>query len=237
MDAAGRPGADGPAYAEIRQSAPDTARAQLGEERFAELLRRGLALPLTEALAVAKGDATAVEAVLGGADGGAVDGADAKPLTRREKEIAVLVADGLVNREIAERLFLSRRTVESHVEHIFTKLGLSSRTQLAGWVLERGGAGSSSELERGHRPDHPAINIHQELAAVPSRPSPSVYRRTAKSPHVRRCGAPLACPAAARRAHDRAARGRPGDVRPGREPRPAGGGGRHTRADPPHLGR
>jgi DNA-binding NarL/FixJ family response regulator len=46
--------------------------------------------------------------------------------------------DGLVNREIAERLFLSRRTVESHIEHIFTKLRLSSRTQLAGWVLERG---------------------------------------------------------------------------------------------------
>ena len=47
-----------------------------------------------------------------------------KPLTRREKEIAGLVADGLGNREIAQRLFLSKRTVDSHMEHIFTKLGL-----------------------------------------------------------------------------------------------------------------
>jgi DNA-binding NarL/FixJ family response regulator len=130
----------GPAYAEIRQSAADAARAELGEERFAALLRRAAAMPLAAALAVAKGDATAVEAALasGGAADGAADGADAKPLTRREKEIAVLVAGGLGNREVAERLFLSRRTVESHVEHIFTKLGLSSRTQLAGWVLEQG---------------------------------------------------------------------------------------------------
>jgi len=128
----------GPAYAEIRQSAADAARAELGEERFSELLRRAQAMPLAEALAVAKGDASTVEAALGRAADGAGRSADAKPLTRREREIAVLVADGLGNREIAERLFLSRRTVESHVEHIFTKLGLSSRTQLAGWVLERG---------------------------------------------------------------------------------------------------
>ena len=60
-----------------------------------------------------------------------------KPLTRREKEIAGLVADGLGNREIAAHLFLSKRTVDSHLEHIFTKLGFTSRTQLANWVLER----------------------------------------------------------------------------------------------------
>ena len=59
------------------------------------------------------------------------------PLTRREKEIAGLVADGLGNREIAERLYLSKRTVDSHVEHIFTKLGFSARGQLTAWVLER----------------------------------------------------------------------------------------------------
>ena len=60
-----------------------------------------------------------------------------KPLTRREKEIAGLVTDGLGNREIAERLFLSKRTVDSHLEHIFTKLGFTSRAQLASWLLER----------------------------------------------------------------------------------------------------
>jgi len=61
-----------------------------------------------------------------------------KQLTRREKEIATLVAAGLGNREIAARLFLSKRTVDSHMEHIFTKLGFSSRTQLASWVLGHG---------------------------------------------------------------------------------------------------
>jgi non-specific serine/threonine protein kinase len=130
----------GPAYAEIRKSAADAARAELGEERFSELLRRAQAMPLAEALAVAKGDTAAVAAALSGTGADSGDGADAKPLTRREKEIAVLVADGLGNREIAERLFLSRRTVESHIEHIFAKLGLSSRTRLAGWVLEQGEA-------------------------------------------------------------------------------------------------
>jgi DNA-binding NarL/FixJ family response regulator len=62
----------------------------------------------------------------------------AKRLTGREREVASLVAVGLGNREIAERLFLSKRTVDSHIEHIFTKLGFSSRTQLASWVLEQG---------------------------------------------------------------------------------------------------
>jgi non-specific serine/threonine protein kinase len=65
-------------------------------------------------------------------------GTEVKPLTRREKEIAALVADGLGNREIAERLYLSKRTVDSHVEHIFSKLGFSSRSQLASWILGSG---------------------------------------------------------------------------------------------------
>ena len=124
----------GPGYAEIRKGAADTARAALGEERFDELLGRGLAMHLADALAMAKGETPA----------------DARPrrrarrlgackqLTRREKEIAALVAAGLGNREIAARLFLSKRTVDSHMEHIFTKLGFSSRTQLASWVLGQG---------------------------------------------------------------------------------------------------
>jgi predicted ATPase/DNA-binding CsgD family transcriptional regulator len=119
----------GPAYAEIRKSAADTARTSLGAERFDALAGHGFAMPLAAALAVAKGDAPPAPA--------AEPAAEVKPLTRREKEIAGLVADGLGNREIAERLFLSKRTVDSHLEHIFAKLGFSSRTQLANWVLER----------------------------------------------------------------------------------------------------
>ena len=59
-------------------------------------------------------------------------------LTRREAEVAALAARGLTNRDIAAQLFLSVRTVEVHVDHILTKLGFHTRTQLAAWALEAG---------------------------------------------------------------------------------------------------
>ena len=58
-------------------------------------------------------------------------------LTRREGQIAELVASGLTNQDIASRLTLSRRTVEGHVENALTKLGFTSRTQLAVWVSDQ----------------------------------------------------------------------------------------------------
>jgi DNA-binding CsgD family transcriptional regulator len=60
-------------------------------------------------------------------------------LTGRELEITALVALGLPNRDIADRLFISRRTVDAHLNHIFAKLGLSSRLQLAIWARDRFG--------------------------------------------------------------------------------------------------
>ena len=62
----------------------------------------------------------------------------APALTRRETEVAALVARGLTNRDIAAQLFLSVRTVEVHVDHILTKLGFHTRTQLAAWACEAG---------------------------------------------------------------------------------------------------
>ena len=56
-------------------------------------------------------------------------------LTRREREVADLVAEGLTNREIAAKLFISERTAESHVEQIRGKLGFHSRAQIAAWVV------------------------------------------------------------------------------------------------------
>jgi len=56
-------------------------------------------------------------------------------LTPREREVTGLVAEGLSNRQIAEGLYLSERTAETHVQNILTKLGFCSRTQVAGWAV------------------------------------------------------------------------------------------------------
>jgi non-specific serine/threonine protein kinase len=57
-------------------------------------------------------------------------------LTQREMEVARLVAQGFTNREVADQLSLSVRTVEVHVDHILTKLAFNTRTQLARWAVE-----------------------------------------------------------------------------------------------------
>jgi DNA-binding NarL/FixJ family response regulator len=67
----------------------------------------------------------------------ALDGERGGPLSRREREIAELVAEGLTNRQIAERLFLSERTAQNHVQHILDKLGLNNRSQIAVWIERR----------------------------------------------------------------------------------------------------
>ena len=61
-------------------------------------------------------------------------GVDPGMLAKREAEVAVLVADGLSNKQIGARLFISERTVDSHVRSILNKLGFSSRAQIAGWI-------------------------------------------------------------------------------------------------------
>jgi DNA-binding NarL/FixJ family response regulator len=61
-------------------------------------------------------------------------------LTAREREIARLMADGLSNHDIAERLVITEGTVEVHVRHILGKLGFRSRTQVAGWFAHHGPA-------------------------------------------------------------------------------------------------
>jgi DNA-binding CsgD family transcriptional regulator len=59
-------------------------------------------------------------------------------LTAREQEIAARVARGHRNREIADQLHISPRTVDAHVEHIRNKLGYQSRSQIAAWAKEHG---------------------------------------------------------------------------------------------------
>jgi DNA-binding NarL/FixJ family response regulator len=60
------------------------------------------------------------------------------PLTRKEIEVAILVAQGKTNKEIASQLFNSERTIDNHVQHIYNKLTIDSRAELALWVQERG---------------------------------------------------------------------------------------------------
>lgn len=59
-------------------------------------------------------------------------------LTAREREVAALVAQGKSNRDIAEALVVSERTVGAHVGNILSKLEFSSRTQIATWVISQG---------------------------------------------------------------------------------------------------
>ncbi|HEY1666692.1 MAG TPA: LuxR C-terminal-related transcriptional regulator [Trebonia sp.] len=114
------------------------AASTLGTAKYAELRADGASRPVGQI----------VELALVGADvlpettepdatdeiGGWEDG---EGLTVREREIAVLVARGLSNRDIAARLVISKRTVDAHVNHIFAKLGLSSRVQLTIWLRDR----------------------------------------------------------------------------------------------------
>jgi DNA-binding NarL/FixJ family response regulator len=65
-------------------------------------------------------------------------------LTRREREVAALIARGQSNGEIADELVLSKRTVEHHIANIFSKLDFSNRTQIVRWALENGLAEADS---------------------------------------------------------------------------------------------
>ena len=76
-------------------------------------------------------------------------------LTPREFEIAHLVRDGLTDREIGTRLFISRRTAEWHVKQIFNKLGVNSRSQVAAWVAHDQAVDSTAESSRDRRQNLP----------------------------------------------------------------------------------
>jgi len=127
------------------KSVVERATAAIGERRYEAVFAQGAGMPLDDVVR------RAVDASRWSSGAGGVDGADqahvtrrmAAPtatLTRREREIAELVASGLSNREIAARLFISKRTVDAHVEHIFGKLEISSRVQLTLWLQSAEGA-------------------------------------------------------------------------------------------------
>jgi non-specific serine/threonine protein kinase len=114
---------------ELHLQAAKAASGSLGANCYAALHSKAAGTRLDQVVSLAVSDADELQTASTGGHG-AGDGG----LTSREHEIAVLVSDGLSNREIAERLVISKRTVDRHLEHILTKLGASSRVHIANWV-------------------------------------------------------------------------------------------------------
>ncbi|MGH9209142.1 MAG: LuxR C-terminal-related transcriptional regulator [Acidimicrobiales bacterium] len=104
----------------------DDVRAEVGPAVADRLAAEGSRMSVDELMAEAFAERD-----------GAVGDATADPLSPREREVAQLVGRGLTNGAIAEHLFISRRTVESHVDHIKHKLGLVSRNEVMAWVLRQ----------------------------------------------------------------------------------------------------
>ncbi|WP_345348238.1 ATP-binding protein [Rhodococcus olei] len=96
----------------------------LGSRAYETAFGRGRGLGVDAAVAYALRDTASAP--------GARD--SATRLTRRERQVADLVAQGLTNKAIAQHLVIAQRTAEGHVEKVLTKLGFTSRTQIAAWV-------------------------------------------------------------------------------------------------------
>jgi DNA-binding NarL/FixJ family response regulator len=82
--------------------------------------------------------ASVITLLTGGRQDEQVEAAKVQSLTAREREVVALVADGMTNRQIAERLFISEATARNHLTSILAKLDVSDRFQLAVYALRRG---------------------------------------------------------------------------------------------------
>jgi predicted ATPase/DNA-binding CsgD family transcriptional regulator len=119
------------AEADARISA---VRSGMGEEAWEEAWRKGRAMTLEEAVEYALSEDDSSMIASRTPEQTSTTAPRPSALTRREREVAKLVARGLTNRQIAEELVLSGRTVENHVRNILKKLKLSSRSEVAAWV-------------------------------------------------------------------------------------------------------
>jgi predicted ATPase/DNA-binding CsgD family transcriptional regulator len=119
-----------PLISTLVERAQELAKAELGDDRYKTAFDDGARLDREAAVALALREKVERDT------GRAIDKA-ADPLGKRERQVAELIAEGLSNKEIAGRLFLSERTVETHVYNILNKLGFNSRVQIASWVSTR----------------------------------------------------------------------------------------------------
>jgi predicted ATPase/DNA-binding CsgD family transcriptional regulator len=132
------PAAPPPPLRRHHDTALARARATLPESEHRKALAKGTAMSQAEAVAFALGESSRPMARRGSTRAGASPGR----LTRREQDVAILVARGMSNSKIASELVISARTVESHVQHIMDKLGFSSRAQIAAWSAARPAPGT-----------------------------------------------------------------------------------------------
>ncbi len=108
------------------EAAEQRSRSRFGARKSEEAWKEGWALSTKQAIDYALDESEPQR------------GADAGPLSRREQEVVKLVAAGMTNRQIAERLFIAERTVDNHLEHVREKLAVKTRAQIAAWVVQRG---------------------------------------------------------------------------------------------------
>jgi DNA-binding CsgD family transcriptional regulator len=126
------------ATARLEQSL-EPARRALGGEELDTAWSAGSAMDVKQAVTAALA-ITELAEIRAACPPGPSDtsGGAASPLTRREQEVAGLIAHGLTNRQIAERLVITEGTAANHVVHILGKLGYHSRAQVAVWAAEHG---------------------------------------------------------------------------------------------------
>lgn len=113
----------------LREEYEARARQTLGETEYRTAFDRGTPLTVERATALALNEHRRPSAQ--------PSPRASTTLSRREREVAELVGEGLSNKEIAAKLVISVRTVEAHVEHILTKLDFTARTQVAHWVAQQ----------------------------------------------------------------------------------------------------
>ncbi len=129
-------GGAGDISGELQQASLRRVETALGKAAAKRERASGRAMDLDEAIAFALAESEAVVV------------APRPVLTAREQEVALLLAHGLTNRQIAERLVLSERTADAHVRNIFDKLGVNARAQVAVWAAREGFLNLNLNLER-----------------------------------------------------------------------------------------
>jgi DNA-binding CsgD family transcriptional regulator len=121
----------------LYQGQVSAARAELDEAAWQAAWTQGRAMTPERAIEYALSEAEERELPILVPDLQPPPSERTERLTRREQEVAHLVARGLTNRQIAQELSVSRNTANNHVARILRKLGLRSRAQIAAWVTER----------------------------------------------------------------------------------------------------